>query len=78
MAAVVNAVEVITELVPRNSQTDLKCENKHEMILSIVPKIEKISSPKITGAPNKRKTWTCWSVFRGGHKDDQRAGTFLL
>lgn len=43
MAAVANAVEVITGLVPSSSQTDLKCESSHEMILSIVPKIEKIS-----------------------------------
>lgn len=49
------AVEVITELVPSSSQTDLKCESTHEMILSIVPKIEKISSPKITGLPTKER-----------------------
>lgn len=38
-----------------------KCESSHEMIVSILPKIEKISSPKITVAPNKRRTWTCVS-----------------
>ncbi|CAN0329528.1 unnamed protein product [Bubo scandiacus] len=27
-----------------------------------------------SGAPNIRRTWTCWSGSRGGHEDDQRAG----
>lgn len=33
MAAVVNAVEIVTaELVPSSSETDLKCESSHGMI----------------------------------------------
>ncbi|CAM9857477.1 unnamed protein product, partial [Bubo scandiacus] len=31
-----------------------------------------------SGAPSKRRTWTCWSESRGGHKDDQGAGAPLL
>jgi len=29
-------------------------------------------------SPNIRRTWTCWSRSRGGHKNDQRAGAPLL
>jgi len=28
-------------------------------------------------APNIRRTWTCWSKSRGGHNNDQRAGSNL-
>jgi len=31
-----------------------------------------------SGGPSTRKTWTCWSRFRGGHKNNQKAGTPLL
>jgi len=31
-----------------------------------------------SGAPSTRRTWTCWSGSRGGHKNHGRAGTPLL
>jgi len=31
-----------------------------------------------SGAPSTGKAWTCWTGSRGGHKNDQRAGTPLL
>jgi len=31
-----------------------------------------------SGAPSTRRTWSCWSGSRGGHKDGPRAGAPLL
>ncbi|KAJ7411204.1 hypothetical protein WISP_103722 [Willisornis vidua] len=31
-----------------------------------------------SGFPIIRRTWTCWSESRGGHRDDQRSGVPLL
>ncbi|GAB0187938.1 mitochondrial enolase superfamily member 1 [Grus japonensis] len=36
------------------------------------------SSASSSGVPSTRRTWSCWSKSRGGHKDDPRAGAPLL
>ncbi|GAB0202500.1 hypothetical protein GRJ2_002715600 [Grus japonensis] len=36
------------------------------------------SAASSSGVPRMRRTWSCWSESRGGHRDDARAGAPLL
>ncbi|GAB0175459.1 cAMP-dependent protein kinase inhibitor alpha [Grus japonensis] len=36
------------------------------------------SAASSSGIPRTRRTWSCWSESRGGHRDDPRAGAPLL
>jgi len=36
------------------------------------------STASSSGALSTGQTWTCWSGAKGGHKNNQRAGTPLL
>jgi len=42
------------------------------------PHLESCIQLRSSGAPSTRKTWTCWSGARGGHKNDPRAGAPFL
>ena len=49
--------------------------------LCIVVHMENVLNPteaSCSGAPSTRRTWSCWSGSRGGHKDGPRAGAPLL
>lgn len=77
MATVVNAVKVIIELVPSSSQTDLKMwEQSWNDCKYFTQNGENIFLKNNWGSRQKKDMDLC--EFRGGHKDDQRAGVLLL
>lgn len=55
MAAVVNAVEVITKLLPSSSQIDLKCESSNEIVVKYCTQNRENIFPKNTWGSQRKK-----------------------